>query len=207
MASPKKLGAPKKEELDEERLCEAVMVILQNVPGKELNIVLVNKALFYADLVALRDHGKTITGASYLGYKQGPVVANYKNCLVKALEQRGWARQQVYLRSKRRPLAVKKPMDNYPKLTTKQLSILSGIGKKIADETSTSISALSHHNLAWKIAYAKGSKIGRKPIKLNMMLALQQLPLDEDAWLATPATDQEIAACAAMDDEKGVAWL
>lgn len=207
MASPKKIGSPKKEELDEERLCEAVMALLQNAPGKELNIVIVNKALFYSDLLALQDHGKTITGVSYLGYKQGPVVANYKKCIVKALEQRGWARQHSHWPSKKRPLVVKNPLDSYPKLTQRQLKILSNIGKNAANESSTSISNISHRNLAWKIAYANGLKVRRKAIKLNMFLALQQLPLDADTWLAAPATDQEMAACAAADTKKGMAWL
>ena len=69
----------------EQRLCEATMAILQNVPSHRLNIVLVNKALFYADLYALREFGKTITATAYLGLPQGPVVANYPKRVVSAL--------------------------------------------------------------------------------------------------------------------------
>ena len=49
-------------------------------------------------------------------------------------------------------------------------------------------------------------KAGKPAVKLNMMLALQQLPLDDDEWLSAPATAEELAVYAAADDEAGEPW-
>lgn len=188
-----KTQAPHNQEL-EQRLCEATMAILQNVPSHRLNIVMINKALFYADLHALRDFGQTITASSYLALKQGPVVANYPKRVVDALQERGWARQIEEGLSK--PLSVCTELTEFPSLTPEQLKILASIAKGISDKTSSGVSRISHGNLAWKKAFESGQGIGRPAVKLNMMLAMQQLPVDDDGWLNAEATEAEKAAVA-----------
>lgn len=188
----------------EERLCEATMAILQNIPDHTLNIVLVNKALFYADLFALRDYGYTITGTTYLGLAQGPVVAKYDKRVVGGLEKRGWAKQLTD--GKRKPLVAEKTLTSFPHLSEDQLKILSDVGQSIAKHTSRTASLLSHDNLAWQKAHGRGLGAGRVPMKLNMILALQQLPIDDNAWLSAPTSDEELAAFARADAEDGEVW-
>jgi hypothetical protein len=198
-----KTKAPHNEQL-EERLCEATMAILQNVPANTLNIVLVNKALFYSDLWALREHGNTITGSIYLGLPQGPVVASYEKRLVRSLMSRGWAIQLQDGDAK--PLKVVKAQKAFPELNPQQLQILSSIAKQIAGLTSTGASELSHKNRAWEKAYNRGLKAGKPAAPLNMMLAMQQLPMGDDGWLSAPTTPDEAAAFAAADCEAGEPW-
>lgn len=188
----------------EERLCEATMAILQNVPTNTLNIVLINKALFYSDLHSLRELGRTITGSIYLGLPQGPVVASYEKRVVRALQTRGWARQLADGDSK--PLEVVRPQRSFPELTAQHLEILASIAKQISAYTSTKASELSHENLAWRLAYASGLEAGKPAAKLNMMLAIQQIPMEDDGWLGAPATPEELAAYAAADTEAGEPW-
>ena len=188
----------------EECLCEATMVILQSVPTETLNIVQVNKALFYSDLYALREFGSTITGSIYLGLPQGPVVASYESRLVGGLQTRGWAIQLVDGESK--PLRVTRQQTKFPELDENHIKILKSIAKQVDTYTSTGISEVSHRNRAWEKAYSRGLKAGKPAVKLNMMLALQQLPLDDDEWLSAPATAEELAVYAAADDEAGEPW-
>ena len=75
------------------RLVEAAAVLLEGAPHHALNVTNLNKALFYLDLVALRDRGDTITRTTYLALTQGPVVAKYPTRLVQALENARLARQ------------------------------------------------------------------------------------------------------------------
>jgi len=69
------------------------MALLQGAPAGQLNIVVLNKALFYTDLLALRDFGQTITQERYVALPQGPVIDNYAGKIVRALDAAGLAEQ------------------------------------------------------------------------------------------------------------------
>jgi len=58
-----------------------------------MNIVVINKTLFYADIVSLMERGDTITHSEYLALPQGPVVASYEKRLVRDFERAGLGQQ------------------------------------------------------------------------------------------------------------------
>jgi hypothetical protein len=177
-----------KEEL-RARLLEAAMALLQGAPNQELKVVLLNKGLFYLDLICLRDTGATATGATYLALDQGPVVAKYDRHLVAALENAGWAEQIVD--GKAKPLRVKTPLQNFPHLSSSILKLATEMGRDVARLNSTQASEFSHRNPGWKVAYETGLGGHGSPKAINMRLALQQLADgdddDRDPWLAEPA--------------------
>lgn len=72
------------------KLLEAAMALLQASPRQQLNVVVLNKALFYLDLHALRDYGTTVTDQEYVALPQGPVVDSYKEILIKPLVEGTW---------------------------------------------------------------------------------------------------------------------
>ena len=76
-----------------ERLIEAASAILNAAPDRRLNIVVLNKALFYLDLASLRDRGATITHNAFIAIQHGPVIAKYPKRLVGQLEGLGIAKQ------------------------------------------------------------------------------------------------------------------
>src|SRR5437773_2192449 len=94
------------------KLLEAAMALLQASPRQQLNIVVLNKALFYLDLHALRDLGKTVTDQEYVALPQGPVVDSYKNILIKPLVEGGMAEQLREAAGEYtwKPLRVKTPI-------------------------------------------------------------------------------------------------
>lgn len=193
-------GRPKSE-----RLKQAVMAALQ-AAGGAMQIVNLNKALFYVDLVALRDFGTTITGQAYLALENGPVVMNYDRRIVETLVNAGWAVQEQDPSGYGKPLRVTAPMDEFTALSDDELKLVRSVAKYVVKQTAKSLSDLSHNNPGWRLAY-RGK--GAKAEAINMRIALQQLDdndADDNAWLRAPLSDDEKTAVAAAATEDGVPW-
>lgn len=171
-----------------QRLIEAAMALLESVPQQKLNIVVLNKALFYLDLAALRDFGHTLSGATYIAMDLGPVVANYPKRLVGA---------------RAKPVRALKTLKEYRYLDQKALLLAKEIGGHFTD--ATSLEASSHDNVGWKIAYSDGAKRGAAPAKIDMLIAMQQL-VERDPWIDAAITTEEGAVFAAADVEDGERW-
>lgn len=184
------------------RLREAAMAALQAVGG-EMQIVNLNKALFYIDLFALRDFGHTITGSEYLALPKGPVVKGYERHLVKGLARAGLAVQDPRPDGFGKPMRVTKAIEEFETLTEDMLKIIHDVSKAVVKRTAGTVSDFSHKNIGWKIAYGDG----RAGTPINLRIALQQLPdLDGDKWLDAAASENEKTAIASADDEDGMTW-
>lgn len=175
------------------RLMEASMALLQGAPEGQLKIVVLNKGLFYLDLFALRDFGRTITEQPYVALPAGPVVDSYQIKLVGALERAGLAEQLQIGRS--RPLRVRRQISTFDHLSDTELLLAKELAKVFSPLTSTLISDVSHRNPGWILARKKSVE-GRPAVQINMNIAMQQiawLPEDEDdEWMAS-APDERIA--------------
>ena len=169
-------------------LLQAVMAVLDATPRKRLNIVLLNKALFYSDLLALRDLGSTITGAKYVAIKNGPVVRNYTKTIVDPLVARGLVRQNAEGNAK--PVEIVKPLSKYTHLTAAQIARVGKVALVIATMTSARASDLAHKNPGWSVAYRGPNRQGDI---IDMDIALQQV-MESDPWLSSPLTAVESAA-------------
>lgn len=169
------------------RLVEAAVALLDAAGGK-MNITVLNKALFYLDLIALRDDGETMTGTKYVALKQGPVVANYEKKLVKALARAGYAQQ--FEEGLAKPIQLVERPDRYEHITDEDLSRIAKVAKVIGRMKSTEASDFSHKNPAWQRAEREGVAQGRAAAMIDMLLAMQQL-LDPDDWLAAELSNAE----------------
>jgi hypothetical protein len=176
--------SPKKPDDRQERLVEAAMAVLQATPKKELKITLLNKGLFYLDLLTLRDSGETATGAAYLALQQGPILAKYEKRLIAPLVARGLAVQEVAGMAK--PVRVTTALAAYQHLSEETQKTAADIGREVAKLTSAQASEFSHDNPAWKVAFEEGLGSGHQPKLIDMVLAMQQLddePEDRDPWM------------------------
>lgn len=188
-----------------ERLKQAVMAALQ-AAGGTMQIVNLNKALFYVDLVALRDFGATLTGQEYLALENGPVVMNYDRRIVETLVNAGCAVQEQDPSGYGKPLRVTAPMDEFTALSDDELKLVRSVAKYVVKQTAKSLSDLSHNNPGWRLAY-RGK--GARAEAINMRIALQQLDdndADDNAWLRAPLSDDEKTAVAAAAGDDGVPW-
>jgi hypothetical protein len=186
-----------------QRLIEAAVALLSETPKRELKIVLLNKALFYLDLVALRDLGRTLSGATFLALEQGPVVADYPRRLIRSLEAAGLAEQGADGMSK--PVRLKKSLARFDYMDSKARALAKLVVEHIARLTSSQASRISHGNPGWALAYERGMKKGGGPAKINMLVALQELG-GPDPWLQLAPTVSEEAVFAAADGEQGESW-
>lgn len=186
------------EKLD--RLAEAVAALLEGAPGHRLNTTNLNKALFYLDLVALRDTGAMITRASYVAFRQGPVVDDYKRTLLPALENMGIAQQDKVGMDK--PVVLKTAPTSYHYLDDHLRARAADVAAFVARKTASQISHLSHENPGWKIAWERGQKQEKSAVPINMYIAMQQVA-DRDPWLDEPADEAMKEAFAAADHQTG----
>ncbi len=184
------------------RLIDAASALLAAAPKQQLNTLSLNKGLFYLDLVSLRDAGEVFTCNAYIALENGPVVAKYKDRLLKRLESLGVA-TLTQIGSAKRIQLVKPPE------FSGSVSTISDIATRIArwcsNKTADELSVYSHDNPGWIIA-RQDESLGRgAKCSIDMNIAMQQIA-DEDPWMDLPLADPERASCNAVDVEKGQPW-
>lgn len=183
------------------KLIEASMALLQAAPEQKLNIVVLNKALFYLDLIALRDLGHVITDQEYVALPQGPVVESYKSTLVSPLVKAGFA--EALTEGLARPLHVVKPITEFKLLDHASIVAAQDMGRSFSKFTSTLLSDFSHHNPGWLLARKKYVD-GLPAPKINMRIAMQQLD-HADEWI-DQGLDSDLLAAAEKADEAKDLW-
>jgi uncharacterized phage-associated protein len=199
------MSAPTDASNKSERLKEAVMAALQAVGGR-MQIVNLNKALFYADLIALYEFGETITGQEYLAFPLGPVVTGYERRIVKALERDGLAKQEVNESGYGKPLVVVHAMSAFPHIRADMLKIIEDIAKEAAKKEAGDLSHFSHDNPGWILARKKTEQANGQAQPINMRFALQQLAGEEEWMRSKTLTAEEEAAVLEAESATGEDW-
>ncbi len=185
-----------------ERLIEAASAVLTAAPGHRLNAVVLNKALFYLDLASLRDRAATITGNTFLGLQQGPVVAKYPQRLIGELESRGIAKQ-ISEWDGSKPIVLASFPEHGQFLDADALTLAASVTCFFASATSRQASDYSHDNPGWQLAWDESRRTGR-PCAINMRIAMQQI-IEDDPWMDAPLpSDDELMAAA--EAGVGVDW-
>lgn len=183
------------------RLISAAAALLNAAPNQELNIVVLNKCLFYLDLVALRDGGSTITKNAFIALENGPVVAKYPKRLVKEMDNRGIATEiQGWSGSKPLKLIEQQVLPDYLEPYKKQII-------QIANHFSCSSQAsdFSHLNIGWQSSWEK-CKEEKRPAPINMLVAMQQV-LEDDPWMHEPLSEGEsLAIVGPADADESEIW-
>jgi len=188
---------------NQERLIEATVALLENAPGRRMQITNLNKALFYLDLAALRDTGATITKNVYVALKQGPVMNDYKERLVGDLAELGLLRQDD--EGMHKPVVLVSGRESYHYMDDHLRGLAARVASAVAGETAAAVSHLSHQNPGWRIAFEKGQSKKNAPAPINMSIAMQQIA-QEDPWLKDSADDDLRAIFDGADDETGKPW-
>lgn len=185
-----------------QRLIETASAVLHAAPDRSLNVVVLNKVLFYVDLASLRDRGETITHNSYIAIQNGPVVAKYPQRLIKPLEDRGIARQ-ISQWNGAMPVTLEECPKHFEFLGPDDMLTIADVTSFFANSTSNLASEFSHRNPGWQLAWNHYQR-GGKPVAVNMRIAMQQI-LESDPWMQTPlSSGDEILAAA--DDAIGDDW-
>jgi hypothetical protein len=167
-----------------ERQVETVSALLQAARGHRMNAVVLNKAMFYADLVALRDLGHTMSGSEYNAAPLGPMLANFDTLKV-VLSTRGVAEQTFEEDTKAEPVCLRRPLQAHF-LTEAEKEVAWKVGAECSKWSSTQATDIAHLNPGWKLAFSAPRK------RINLLIAMQQII--DDAWIKEPATPEELEA-------------
>jgi uncharacterized phage-associated protein len=186
-----------------ERLTEATVALLENAPGRRMQITNLNKALFYLDLAALRDTGRPLTDNVYVAMNQGPVMDGYRENLIAGLSEAKLVRQDDNGMGK--PVVLIGAVDSYRFMDDHLRGLAAKISVVVAAASAGDISDHSHKNPGWQIAFERGAKRGGAPAPINMFVAMQQIA-QKDPWLREPADEQLQALLSAVDDQPGEPW-
>lgn len=188
----------------EQRLLDAAVAILSAVPGRRLNITVLNKALFYLDLVALRDLGHAITGNTFVALDHGPAVAHYQKRLVRKLVKAGLAEQVTDAEGSKPVVLVEGASPQ--SMTEDEVGVANHVASAVSTfiDSSKKASDYSHENLGWQIAYRKGQGAGRAPEPIDLHVALQQIA-ESDPWVDTPF-DGSFSSAVRRDDPTASEW-
>lgn len=179
--------------MDLERLHLASRALIAG-GGGALQITNLNKALFYFDLVCLRDEGETYTGAQFVALERGPVVNLYKTVLVEALAKSSHV-QVEEIRVMQHSSVTLRNVGVVPDLGSERRNRLARrVGGYLGGRLAVEVSEYSHENLGWRAAYRAGSGTVIQPF-----VAMQQL-VEADDWLDRDLEAEEIRLLAARAD-------
>ncbi len=163
-----------------ERQLEVASLLLESARGQQFNAVVFNKAMFYADLVALRDIGRTVSGSDYTAAPKGPMLTNFKK-IVERLHDSGIAEQIED--GMAQPIRLIRPVRGHH-LIEREIAIVKQVGAKCSSWTSARASDFSHENQGWTIG------LGADKRRINLVIAMQQV-VDDDEWLDEPLSADE----------------
>lgn len=185
---------------------EAAVALLRAAPEHKLKMTVLNKALFYLDLVCLRDLGETFTQNTYVALPEGPVVAKYEKRLVEALESHGLARVEADPISGARPVVLTAE----PELVYANEYVVdkaAEIARSRLLASASDASALSHKNPGWQLAWSAGlgSGAGGQAKPIDLLVAMQQV-VDDDPWLHEALSQEEERAFMEAESEPGIPW-
>lgn len=186
-------------------LLAAAVEILRAAPGHALKTVLLNKALFYLDLCALRDTGQAVTDSAYIALEHGPVVARYDKRLVRALRDEGLAEQLETADALEKPIRLTADASMDTRLNPYVRRKAVEVARYFALLSSKRASEISHRNPGWQLAYAAGAKQGGAPKAIDMRIALQEI-VDADPWLDEGPDEDFDRAIARAEAGETVPW-
>jgi hypothetical protein len=172
---------------------EAAEVILRATAEKQLGIVALNKALFYLDLVCLRNLGHTATEGKYVALENGPVVSGYQRALVRRLIKLGLAKE-VKVDEYGRPLKLIARLPHYDHISPEIVRIAQRVASLIEKHRAIFLSRFSHDNIGWQRAYEAGQAKGLPARVINLHVAMQQICNDDDPWMDDPLCDDAARA-------------
>jgi hypothetical protein len=164
--------------------------------GGAIQITNLNKALFYFDLVCLRDEGEAYTGANYVALEHGPVVDHYRSVLVEGLAKSGFVE------------VSDQPIFQYTSTTLRNLGVVPDLGSEVRNAVAqlvgglaggrraVEMSELSHRNLAWRAAIRAG-----EGTRIDLLVAMQQI-VDHDEWFGRDLdADEQVLVAARIHEE------
>ena len=137
------------------KFAKTVHYICERGDAQKLGAIKLNKILWYADTIAYRATGKSITGEGYIKRQYGPVPKNILKTL-RRLEENGKIRiRETNTPGRSREFVSLSDADVAP-FSSEELRIIDSVLAEICNNhTATSISDMSH-SIVWEAAELGG---------------------------------------------------
>jgi len=149
----KKMDAKTGDRLAREKLRELVLHIAhQSQDDPAFGSTKLNKILFFADFIAYRKHGRSITNAEYQKLEFGPAPRIIKPLLEDMIENEAIVEQVVDRFGYRQKRIVPLKFPNLDDFTAEQIAVVDQIIMLLRQKNAKDVSDLSHDFIGWKLA-------------------------------------------------------
>lgn len=118
-----------------------------------------NKLLYFADFGHFRDHGKSISGEEYMAIQNGPVPRAMKPVLDDMISSGAIREDTINIGARHpqmRPHAVRNP--DVSLFSASEKAYVDNVLSKYVRMSGTELAELSHAEVGYKAAYAKGNR-------------------------------------------------
>lgn len=147
-----------------------------------------NKILFYADFLAYRELGSSLSGQTYQRLEHGPAPRGIVPA-VEAIQESGecaWAERSYYGLTLKKLIPLREP-DLSP-FTGPEVDLVQRVIAQLANLNATEVSELSHQFAGWQAA-DDGEEI---PYETVFVAEPRPLSRDEEAWALEVIEDYEL---------------
>lgn len=123
----------------------------RNAINPKFGKVKLNKILFYSDLMAYFDEGKSITNEDYIKLPFGPVPKNMKDILANMIRDNDISMTCIKWAIDREQHRVSPNREsNLSQFTSNEIAIVERVTQWLWNETANEVSDRSHRFVAWK---------------------------------------------------------
>lgn len=141
------------QEYEADKLRELVIHIgLRSESDPDFGVIKLNKILFFADFLAYRKFGRSITGAEYQRLEHGPAPRQLKPLLDRMVGEGAVAPQVVerWGYPQYRTIALREPL--LGKFSAEEIALVDAVIMQCRGKNARAVSDLSHRFIGWRLA-------------------------------------------------------
>jgi uncharacterized phage-associated protein len=137
---------------DLNKLQQLILRIGNNPHVQNLGETKLWKLIYFADVAALREHGRTITGSEFIRYDHGPVPSRGEKCL-KVLTRAGalTITQEDHGTHRLNRVVPACEADEHA-FSAEERHLIDQVCRQLGGKTAAALSELSHQEPAWRYA-------------------------------------------------------
>lgn len=142
-----------KQRFNKKKMKELILFVSSlNKDSPAFGSTALNKMLFYSDVFAFLLHGKSITGASYVKEKYGPVPKELMEVRRELLRESALEIQEVERSGKiqRRPVSLRGTNERV--FSQSEITIIRDVITQLQNQSAISVSEISHKEFPWLVA-------------------------------------------------------
>lgn len=164
------------ESYDEEKLRELILYIADKCEQDTyFGATKLNKVLFFADFLAFKQLGHSITGAEYIALEHGPVPRRLLPVKEQLTNEGDIAEQQRF--RQKRIVVLREP--DLSKFSAEEIALVDAVIDALRHQNAETVSNLSHGFLGWKAAWAEREATDKQSVIPYSTVFVSKAPADD----------------------------